>query len=72
MKKLIVTTFIIIAFSTTSQACPPCRWLGEKWDSFVSYMEYVACRSQRVRYAQVTGSSIPPCEHKVNHDAPSK
>lgn len=69
MKKVIIAVIIMASFMPAqAQACSVCSYVSKAWDSFVEFMEYNACRNQRLRYSQLTGRPIPPCDHKGKHD----
>jgi len=38
------------------------------WDWF----EYSDCLRQQIRYSQISGRPLPPCDHNGKHDRPAK
>lgn len=73
MKKIIILAIISATFMPSqAQACSFCvpveKFLKAAWE----WLEYSDCLRQRLRYSQLTGRPIPPCDHNGKHDRPEK
>ena len=72
MKRVYLTAIVAVLSIQSATACSFCvpveKFLKAAWDWF----EYSDCLRQRIRYSQITGRPLPPCDHNGKHDRPQK
>ena len=72
MKRVYLTAIVALLSIQSATACSLCvpveKFLKAAWEWF----EYSDCLRQRIRYSQITGRPLPPCDHNGKHDRPAK
>ena len=72
MKKIYTLAIVAVFSIQSASACSVClpveRFLKAAWEWF----EYSDCLRQRLKYSQITGRPIPPCDHNGKHDRKEK
>jgi hypothetical protein len=72
MKRVYLTAIVALLSIQSATACSLCVPVEKALKAALDWFEYSDCLRQRIRYSQITGRPLPPCDHNGKHDRPAK